>query len=75
MRMARIKEISTNFANKKALSEVYMANIISRQWTVVICSCLLNGKQMFSELQNFLPKMPLIGRFPLVCEGWRVQCH
>ena len=59
MRMTRIKETSTNFANKKALAEecaeVYAANIIGGQWTLVICSCLLNGKLRFSQLKSFLP--------------------
>jgi DNA-binding HxlR family transcriptional regulator len=59
MHMTRIKETSTNFANKKALAEecaeVYTASILGGQWTLVICSCLLNGKLRFSELKNLLP--------------------
>lgn len=59
--MSKIKETSTNFANKKALTEecaeVYAANIIGGQWTLVICSWLLNGKLRFSELKGFLPNV------------------
>lgn len=59
--MSKIKETSTNFANKKALTEecaeVYAANIIGGQWTLVICSWLLSGKLRFSELKGFLPNV------------------
>lgn len=59
MHMTRIKESSSNFANKKALAEecaeVYTANIIGGQWTLVICSCLLGGKLRFNELKSLLP--------------------
>ncbi|SOD15069.1 winged helix-turn-helix transcriptional regulator [Pedobacter xixiisoli] len=57
--MSKIKESSTNFANKQALMEecpeVYAANIIGGQWSLVICSWLLNGKLRFGELKKLLP--------------------
>ncbi|MFD1143678.1 winged helix-turn-helix transcriptional regulator [Larkinella insperata] len=57
--MSKIKESSTNFANKSALAdecpEVYAANLIGGQWTLVICSWLLNGKLRFGELKKRLP--------------------
>ncbi|HLS95995.1 MAG TPA: helix-turn-helix domain-containing protein [Sphingobacterium sp.] len=59
--MSKIKETSTNFANKQALaeecSEVYAANIIGGQWALVICSWLLGGKLRFGELRNKLPNI------------------
>lgn len=59
--MSKIKETSTNFANKKALteecSEVYAANIIGGQWSLVICSWLVNGKLRFGELKRLLPNI------------------
>ncbi len=59
--MSEIKETSTNFANRLALSdecpEVYASNIIGGQWTLVICSWLLNGKLRFSELKRNLPNI------------------
>ena len=59
--MSEIKETSTNFANKLALSdecpEVYASNIIGGQWTLVICSWLLNGKLRFGELKRNLPNI------------------
>ena len=59
--MSKIKETSTNFANKQALadecSEAYAANIIGGQWALVICSWLLNGKLRFGELKNRLPNI------------------
>lgn len=59
--MSEIKETSTNFANRLALSdecpEVYASNIIDGQWTLVICSWLLNGKLRFSELKRNLPNI------------------
>ena len=36
-------------------SEVYAANIIGGQWSLVICSWLLNGKLRFGELKKLLP--------------------
>jgi DNA-binding HxlR family transcriptional regulator len=59
--MSEIKETSTNFANRVALSEecpeVYASNIIGGQWTLVICSWLLNGKLRFGELKRNLPNI------------------
>ncbi|RZK97146.1 MAG: transcriptional regulator [Pedobacter sp.] len=57
--MSEIKQSSTNFSNKLALSEecseAYAANIIGGQWTLVICSWLLSGKLRFGELKQKLP--------------------
>jgi DNA-binding HxlR family transcriptional regulator len=59
--MSKIKETSSNFANKSALSdecpEVYAAQLISGQWSLAICSWLLLGKLRFSELKNRLPNI------------------
>jgi DNA-binding HxlR family transcriptional regulator len=59
--MTKIKETSTNFENKKALadecSEVYAANIIGGQWSLVICSWLLQGKMRFGELKKSIPNI------------------
>lgn len=59
--MSKIKETSTNFVNKIALAdecpEVYAAHIISGQWALVICSCLMNGKLRFGELKRLLPNI------------------
>lgn len=59
--MTEIKQTSTNFANKQALGdecpEVYAANLIGGQWSLVICSWLLNGKLRFGELKKFLPNI------------------
>ena len=59
--MSVIKQTSTNFSNKIALSdeclEVYASNIIGGQWTLVICSWLLNGKLRFGELKKKLPNI------------------
>lgn len=59
--MSEIKETSTNFANKLALAdecpEAYASNIIGGQWTLVICSWLLNGKLRFGELKRNLPNI------------------
>ncbi|WP_443943620.1 winged helix-turn-helix transcriptional regulator [Pedobacter sp. AW1-32] len=59
--MTKIKETSTNFANKQALAEecpeVYAAYIIGGQWALVICSWLMNGKLRFSELRKHLPNI------------------
>ncbi|WP_345948818.1 helix-turn-helix domain-containing protein [Mucilaginibacter sp. PAMB04274] len=59
--MSKVKETSTNFANKQALanecSEVHAANIIGGQWALVICSWLINGKLRFGELKRFLPNI------------------
>lgn len=57
--MSKIKESSTNFANKQALMdecpEVYAAHLIGGRWSLVICSWLLNGKLRFGELKKLLP--------------------
>ncbi|WP_293303668.1 winged helix-turn-helix transcriptional regulator [Pedobacter sp. UBA5917] len=59
--MSKIKETSTNFANKQALAdecpEVYAANIIGGQWSIVICSWLINGKLRFGELKKLIPNI------------------
>ncbi|MFD1769988.1 winged helix-turn-helix transcriptional regulator [Sphingobacterium suaedae] len=59
--MSRIKETSTNYANKQALEneclEVYAANIIGGQWALAICCYLINGKQRFGELKKSLPNI------------------
>ena len=59
--MSKIKETSTNFANKQALAdecpEVYAANTIGGQWALVICSWLMNGKLRFGELKKLLPNI------------------
>lgn len=59
--MTRIKETSTNFANKRALAdeclEVYAANTIGGQWSLVICCWLLNGKLRFGELKKLIPNI------------------
>ncbi|SDF92500.1 DNA-binding transcriptional regulator, HxlR family [Pedobacter terrae] len=59
--MGKIKETSTNFENKKVLAdecaEVYAANIIGGQWSLVICSWLTNGKMRFGELKKSIPNI------------------
>lgn len=59
--MSKIKETSTNFANKQSLadecSEAYAANIIGGQWALVICSWLMHGKLRFGELKHRLPNI------------------
>lgn len=59
--MAKIKETSTNFANKQALAndclEVYASNIIGGQWALAICCYLINGKHRFGELKKCLPNI------------------
>jgi DNA-binding HxlR family transcriptional regulator len=59
--MSEIKQTSTNFTNKIALSdecpEAYASNIIGGQWTLVICSWLLSGKLRFGELRKKLPNI------------------
>ncbi len=56
--MGKIKDTSTNFANKKALSdecpELYASKLIGGQWSLAICSYLLNGKLRFGELKKSL---------------------
>lgn len=59
--MTKIKETSTNFENRLALSEecseVYAASIIGGQWSLVICSWLLQGKMRFGELKKSIPNV------------------
>ncbi|MBO9690225.1 helix-turn-helix domain-containing protein [Chryseobacterium sp.] len=63
--MTKIKETSTNFANKKALAdecpEIYASNIIGGQWALAICCYLINGKLRFGalkkKLQNITERM------------------
>lgn len=59
--MSRIKESSTNSANRKILNEecpeIYAINTIGGQWSLVICSCLLDGKLRFSELKRLIPNI------------------
>ncbi|WP_431612423.1 winged helix-turn-helix transcriptional regulator [Chryseobacterium sp. 'Rf worker isolate 10'] len=56
--MTKIKEKSTNFANKKALTdecpEIYASNIIGGQWALAICCYLISGKMRFGELRKKL---------------------
>lgn len=56
--MTKIKEASTNFANKKALAdecpEVYASHVVGGQWTIAICCYLINGKMRFGELKKRL---------------------
>ena len=56
--MTKIKETSTNFANKKALveecPELYASKLIGGQWSLAICSYLINGKLRFGELRKSL---------------------
>ncbi|MGV3604626.1 MAG: winged helix-turn-helix transcriptional regulator [Dyadobacter fermentans] len=57
--MSKVKVSSTNFANKRALSdecsEVYAANIIGGQWSLAIVSWLINGKLRFGQLKKLMP--------------------
>jgi len=57
--MSKIKETSTHFSNKKSLAEecieIYAANLIGGQWTLVICCHLLHGSQRFGELKKSMP--------------------
>lgn len=59
--MSKIKETSTNFANKKALArecpELYASQIIGGQWSLAICCYLIFGKLRFGELKNCLPNI------------------
>ncbi|WP_267405265.1 MULTISPECIES: winged helix-turn-helix transcriptional regulator [unclassified Chryseobacterium] len=56
--MTKIKETSTNFANKKALAdecpEIHASNMIGGQWSLAICCYLINGKLRFGELKKKL---------------------
>jgi DNA-binding HxlR family transcriptional regulator len=57
--MTKIKETSTNFANKKALAdecpELYASHIIGGQWSLAICCYLIKGKMRFGELRKKIP--------------------
>jgi len=59
--MSKIKETSTNFANRQAIanecSEVYTSILLGGQWTIPICSWLINGKLRFCELKKFMPNI------------------
>jgi len=59
--VSKIKETSTNFANKQALadhcSEVYASILLGGQWAIPICSWLINGKLRFCELKKSLPNI------------------
>lgn len=59
--MSKIKETSTNFANKKALArecpELYASQIIGGQWALAICCYLINGKHRFGELKKCIPNI------------------
>lgn len=59
--MAKTKETSTNYANKRALAneclEVHASNIIGGQWALAICCYLINGKHRFGELKTCLPNI------------------
>ncbi len=59
--MSDIKESSTNFENKSALSKkctgIYAFNIIGGQWSLAIC-CYLEDKTLrFGELKKLLPNI------------------
>jgi DNA-binding HxlR family transcriptional regulator len=59
--MGKIKETSTNFENKTTLSEecsqIYAANLIGGQWTLIICCQLTYGKMRFGELKKSIPNI------------------
>lgn len=59
--MTKIKETSTNFANKKALAdecpELYASIVIGGQWSLAVCCYLINGKLRFGELKKQLPNI------------------
>lgn len=59
--MTKIKESSTNFANKQILAndcpEVFAANIIGGQWSLAICCYLINGSLRYSEIRKCLPNI------------------
>lgn len=56
--MTQIKKTSTNFANKQALTEecpeLYASKMIGGQWSLAICSYLINGKMRFGQLRKSL---------------------
>lgn len=59
--MTKIKESSTNFANKQTLAndcpEVFAANIIGGQWSLAICCYLINGSLRYNEIRKCLPNI------------------
>ncbi|GAA4181993.1 hypothetical protein GCM10022218_38520 [Sphingobacterium ginsenosidimutans] len=59
--MTKIKESSTNFANKQILAndcpEVFAANIIGGQWSLAICCYLINGSLRYNEIRKCLPNI------------------
>jgi DNA-binding HxlR family transcriptional regulator len=59
--MSKIKETSTNFENKTTLSgkcsQIYAANLIGGQWTLIICCQLAHGKMRFGELKKSIPNI------------------
>lgn len=59
--MTKIKESSTNFANKQILTndcpEVFAVNIIGGQWSLAICCYLINGSLRYSEIKKCLPNI------------------
>lgn len=59
--MSKIKETSSHYKNKQVLSsdcaEIYAANLISGQWTLVICCHLVNGKLRFGKLKKRIPNI------------------
>lgn len=59
--MTKIKESSSNFANKQMLAnecpEVFAAHIISGQWSLAICCYLINGSLRYNEIRKFLPNI------------------
>ncbi|WP_343558646.1 helix-turn-helix domain-containing protein [Sphingobacterium sp.] len=59
--MTKIKESSTNFANKQILTndcpEVFAISIIGGQWSLAICCYLINGSLRYSEIKKYLPNI------------------
>lgn len=59
--MTKIKETSTHFENKKSLAsecaEIYAANLIGGQWTLIICCHLSEGILRFGELKKRIPNI------------------
>ncbi|MFZ4260903.1 winged helix-turn-helix transcriptional regulator [Sphingobacterium sp. HJSM2_6] len=59
--MTKIKESSTNYANKTLLnetcSEIYAINLISGQWILSIIYHLKNNRLRFSDLKQQIPSI------------------
>ena len=57
--MTKIKENSTNLANKRILEndcpEILAVNIIGGQWRLAICCYLINGSLRYGEIKKCLP--------------------